>query len=170
MPKFNLKNKKEKIRMEKNNNKARELFDEFQNTWNLEKIKNMTLEEYTSVDSNRDDFTYWLEHKLKTLGSIKGNFSHTFGVYCRKSNEDKTNQRGLMYNDKYAWCQKYGNNENEAFKKVKDLILQIIEASQNNNLEAIDSIDLGDLLKWKIAFHYQNPNDMKIFCIFQKIH
>lgn len=154
--------------MEENNNEARKLFDEFQNTWNLEKVKNMTLEEYTSVDSDRDDFTYWLEHKLKTLGSIKGNFSHTFGVYRRKSNEEKTNQRGLMYNDKYAWRQKYGNNENEAFKKVKDLILQIIEASQNNNLEAIDSIDLGDLLKWKIAFHYQNPNDMKIFCIFSE--
>lgn len=39
---------------------GRKLFEEFQKTWTLEKVKNMTLEEYTSVkgDGERDDFTY----------------------------------------------------------------------------------------------------------------
>lgn len=43
----------------------RKLFEDFQKTWTLEKVKNMTLEEYTGIKSNgeRNDFTYWLEIK-----------------------------------------------------------------------------------------------------------
>ena len=56
----------------------------------------------------------------------------------------------------------------EAFEKVKSLIIKVIEYSQNNNFIEIDKINLWFLYKWKIAFHYQNPNNMKIFCIFAK--
>lgn len=44
--------------------------------------------------------------------------------------------------------------------------MQVIKASQKGDLKAIDEIDLWKLYKWKIAFHYQNPNNMKIVCIF----
>ncbi|WP_300826996.1 hypothetical protein, partial [Helicobacter sp. UBA3407] len=49
------------------------IFKEFQERWSLEKVKNMTLEEYTGLGgTNRDDFTYWIESKLDKLGSIWG--------------------------------------------------------------------------------------------------
>lgn len=155
----------EKIRIEE-----KRLFDEFQNTWNLEKVKNMTLEEYTGIKSSgeRNDFTYWIEKKLENLGSIWGGSSFKFCVYRRDSTEAKEQYKGRAYNENYAWLEKYGSTPEKAFEKVKTLIIQVIEYSQNNELTKIDEIDLGHAYKWKIAFHYQNPDDMKMFCIFQQ--
>lgn len=49
------------------------IFKEFQERWSLEKVKNMTLEEYTGLGgTNRDDFTYWIESKLDKLGEYMG--------------------------------------------------------------------------------------------------
>ena len=156
--------------MKENNDEARKLFDEFQNTWNLENVKNMTLEEYTGIKSSgeRNDFTYWIEKKLENLGSIWGGSSFKFGVYKRDSTEAKEQDKGRVYNENYAWLEKYGSTPEKAFEKVKSLIIQVIEYSQKNELTKIDEIDLGHAYKWKIAFHYQNPDDMKMFCIFQQ--
>lgn len=143
----------------------RELFEEFQKTWTLEKVKNMTLEEYSSTksdgDGERDDFTYWLEHKLEKLGSIRGGSASKFGIFKRKQNKE-------LNKGDYAWEKKYGETQQEAFEKIKSLIVKIIEHSQKNELAEIDKIDFGHSYKWKIAFHYQNPDDMQMFCIFSK--
>lgn len=50
----------------------------------------------------------------------------------------------------------------------KKKIIQIIQASQDNNLKAIEKIDFGDAIKWKIAFHYQDVKNIKIVNIFSK--
>ncbi|EAL2196143.1 endonuclease, partial [Campylobacter lari] len=78
----------------------------------------------------------------------------------------KKNLKGKTYNDNYAWLSKYGNNQDEAFNKIKQTIIDIIQASKNNNLETIENIDFGDATKWKIAFHYQNVENIKIVNIF----
>ena len=39
---------------------------------------------------------------------------------------------------------------------MKIELLSIIENVQNQNLEAIDTSKLGDVLSWKVAFLYQN--------------
>lgn len=49
------------------------------------------------------------------------------------------------------------------------MIIQIAQASQENNLEEIERNPLGDSYKWKIAFHYQNPNKVAIVNIFNKV-
>lgn len=146
------------------------LFEEFQKTWTLERVKNMTLKEYTSVkgDGERDDFTYWIENQLDTLGSVWGGSAFKFGIYKRDRIEDKGQGNGRVYDKHYAWLEKYGKTQQEAFKKVKSLIIQVIECSRKNELAKIDKIDLGHAYKWKIAFHYQNPDNMKILCIFSK--
>lgn len=149
---------------------GRKLFEEFQKTWTLEKVKNMTLEEYTSVkgDGERDDFTYWIENQLDILGSVWGGSAFKFGIYKRDRIEDKEQGKGRVYDKHYAWLEKYGKTQQEAFKKVKSLIIQVIECSRKNELAEIDKIDLGHAYKWKIAFHYQNPDNMKMFCIFKQ--
>lgn len=148
----------------------RKLFEEFQKTWTLEKVKNMTLEEYTSVkgDGERDDFTYWIENQLDILGSVWGGSAFKFGIYKRDRIEDKEQGKGRVYDKHYAWLEKYGKTQQEAFQKVKSLIMQVIECSRKNELAKIDKIDLGHAYKWKIAFHYQNPDNMKMFCIFKQ--
>lgn len=146
-------------------------FLNFQEVWTLEKVKNMTLEEYTNIkkdNPNRDDFTFWIESKLDNLGSIWGGSAFKFGIYKRNDESQKESSNGRLYSQNYAWIAKYGNNENEAFNNIKEKIIQIIQASQDNNLEAIEKIDFGDAIKWKIAFHYQDVENIKIINIFSK--
>ncbi|EAK0958412.1 endonuclease [Campylobacter lari] len=146
-------------------------FLEFQRIWTLEKVKSMSLEEYTSIkkdNPDRNDFTFWLENKLDDIGSIWGGSSFKFGIYKRNFNDDKEKLKGKIYNDNYAWLSKYGNNQDEAFDKIKQTIVDIIHASKNNDFETIENIDFGDATKWKIAFHYQNVNNIKIVDIFSK--
>ncbi|EAJ1055017.1 McrB family protein, partial [Campylobacter jejuni] len=80
----------------------------------------------------------------------------------------KESSSGRLYSQNYAWIAKYGNNENEAFNNIKEKIIQIIQASQDNNLKTIEKIDFGDAIKWKIAFHYQDVKNIKIVNIFSK--
>ncbi len=146
-------------------------FLNFQEVWTLEKVKNMTLEEYTNIkkdNPNRDDFTFWIESKLDNLGSIWGGSAFKFGIYRRNDESQKESSNGRLYSQNYAWIAKYGNNENEAFNNIKEKIIQIIQASQDNNLKAIEKIDFGDAIKWKIAFHYQDVKNIKIVNIFSK--
>ena len=148
-------------------NSKRELFLEFQRKWNSEKIKAMTLEEYTSVgEKERQDFSYWIESRLDEIGSIWGGSAFKFGIYkCLSDNGDRE-KSGRIYKDGYAWYKKYGETKDQAFEKIKSIIVNIIELSQKNELEEIDNIEFGDTTKWKIAFHYQNVDDMKILNIF----
>ncbi|EAK8121783.1 McrB family protein [Campylobacter jejuni] len=146
-------------------------FLNFQKVWTLEKVKNMTLEEYTNIkkdNPNRDDFTFWIESKLDNLGSIWGGSAFKFGIYRRNDESQKESSSGRLYSQNYAWIAKYGNNENEAFNNIKEKIIQIIQASQDNNLKTIEKIDFGDAIKWKIAFHYQDVKNIKIVNIFSK--
>ena len=65
-----------------------ELWSEFLAAWPLERVREMTIEEYTNP--NRDDaFIYWLESRLQTLGSIWGGSAFKFGVYCRENTDVK---------------------------------------------------------------------------------
>lgn len=156
---------------EKQKKNIEEKFLEFQRIWPLEKVRNMTLEEYTSIkkdNPDRNDFTFWIENKLDDIGSIWGGSSFKFGIYRRNDEDQKESSSGRLYSQNYAWLAKYGNTENEAFNNVKEKIIQIIQASQDNNLEAIEKIDFGDAIKWKIAFHYQNVKNIKIVDIFSR--
>lgn len=131
----------------------------------------MSLEEYTNVkkdNPNRNDFSFWIERELDNIGSIWGGSAFKFGIYKRDKEDEKQSNKGRSYSQNYAWLTKYGNNENEVFNNVKNKIIKIIQASQNNDLETIEKIDFGDAVKWKIAFHYQNIENIKIVNIFSK--
>lgn len=46
------------------------LYTEFQEAFPIEKLHEMTLEEYTNL-KRKDTFTYWVEFKTRNIGSIK---------------------------------------------------------------------------------------------------
>lgn len=146
----------------------RKIFLDFQQKWTLDRVQNMTLDEYTSVGgSSRDDFCYWLESKLDEIGSIWGGSAFKFGIYrCNKPEKDRIEGK-RKYESGYAWLVKYGDTKEQVFKTIKSKIIEIIKASKVNDLEQIDSIDFSPAIKWKIAFHYQNIDDFKIIDIFQ---
>lgn len=92
---------------------AKGLWGEFLKLWPADRLKTMTLAEYTAA-KKQDTFTYWIESKTETLGSIWGGSAFKFGVFSRDENAvvenegGKTPRPGLSYNDDYGWYTKYG--------------------------------------------------------------
>lgn len=139
------------------------LKEEFLSVWSEEKVKQMTLEEYTNLD-RENSFCYWLESRTTDLGSIWGGSAYKFGVYKRSDVSKVVDADNRRTDGIYAWFKKYGHTKEEAFESVKSIILDIIDAAKNNNIELIDKIDLGPAYKWKIAFLY---SDFKVLNIFK---
>ena len=69
--------------------------DDFLNAWPIERLKAITLEEYSNRD--KTSFTNWLEFKSRWTGSIRGGSSLKFLVYNRSERSDvppkKSNSR-----------------------------------------------------------------------------
>ena len=138
--------------------KQKKLLEEF-----LEKfidLSKLTLDNYTSLGDDRDDFTYWVEHKLDEFGGIKGGNSSKFGIY-RYNTQPKSN-----YDDKYAWTSSSKDRE-DAFKRVQNSLKAIVKAAQSEEVsyDEIDNVELGDAYKWKVAFLYSSGKLVPVYTI-----
>ena len=142
-------------------------WNEFLEKWPLSRIKEITIEDYTKAGS-RESFTYWLESELDQLGSIGGGSAFKFGIFNRNDQSSREDNSMRKYTDEYGWYAKYGDTPESAFSKVRDLIVETIEAAQSGDLKNIDSIDLGDAYKWKVAFLYQSSESPIIVPIYKK--
>jgi 5-methylcytosine-specific restriction protein B len=131
------------------------IWDAFLARWPLETLAQMSLEQY-SESGNTDSFTYWLEVKTETLGSIWGGSAFKFGVYGRKDKSPKPNEGGACYTENHGWLQKYGASPEEAFAAVRMEIVRVAKAARAGNLAEVEAADLGPAIRWKIAFLYQN--------------
>ena len=145
------------------NQKLYDLRDLFIKEWPLERVKKMTINEYTNLNK-KDSFCYWIESITQDLGSIWGGSAFKFGIYKRKDTKREFEKNALS-DGEYAWLNKYGKTRDEAFKKVKSIIIDIIEKSQARDFKAIEPLDLGNATKWKIAHLY---SDNKILNVFSK--
>ncbi|WP_396141642.1 AAA family ATPase [Flavobacterium sp.] len=143
------------------NEHLHQLKETFLQEWPLDRIQNMTLEEYTNLD--KTSFCYWVEATTTDLGSIWGGSAYKFGIFKRKNLESTTSKENLLTDGEYGWAKKYGETKEIAFQKIKAILIAIIENTQNNSIAPIDEIDLGDAYKWKIAFLYGNFNIINIF-------
>ena len=141
--------------------KSHDKLNEFLTVWPLERIKNMTLEEYTDID-NHNTFCYWLEFETEILGRISGKPSNKFGIWKRKKVQEITSIDYRSENG-YAWYKKYGDTPNDAFNKVRSIIIDIINYAQAKQFDKIDGIDLDSLARWKIAFIYSDYNLLPIY-------
>src|SRR5688572_10427588 len=139
----------------------RELLEQFLDRWPEEKIRQMTLSEYVDIN-NKDTFTYWVETKMRPLGSIKGSFSSKFGIYRRKKPGDKGSDR-LGHDEVYSWRKKLGGTSANVFEEVKGHVLQIIAYAETGEFSKLDDIPLQDLFKWKVASLYSNERLVPIF-------
>ena len=131
------------------------LNQEFLEKFPLEKLKDMTIEQYTNLNRS-DSFCYWLEIKTRILGSISGNSSFKFGIY--QYNTRPNDDRARMSDGKYAWNSSFGNTARKAFENVKKAVVKAAESGFAGDLDAIESIELAPMIKWKIAFMYSNES------------
>lgn len=134
----------------------------FLQEWPLSRLEALTLEEYTNLDRSTS-FTYWLEKKTEHSGSIWGGSAFKFGIYRRADTQKVQDYDNRLTDGVYAWFKKYGDTAEEAFKHVKEIVMGIATASQSGVFEFIDNVDLGESVKWKIAFHYNANSLVPIF-------
>jgi len=143
------------------------LWSDFLVAWPPERVRQMTLEEFTN--SSKDDaFIYWIESRLEKLGSIWGGSAFKFGIYCRDNTEIKEAASGRIWGEKYAWLSKFGAIEQEAFATVRGRLVEIIDAARQGHFARVEEVDLAPMLKWKVAFLYQDRNQPTLFPVFKK--
>ncbi|MDV4266074.1 McrB family protein [Acinetobacter seifertii] len=143
------------------------LWNRFLEVWSVDRVKDMTLEEYIQVGS-KNSFTYWLEHVTKPIADIRGGDASKFGIFHRRDQQNKENVRGRIYDNEYCWFEKFGPTKEQAFQNIKTNILNIIKAIKNNKLDEVQTIQISDMFKWKIAYLYQNQQEPSIVPIFSK--
>jgi len=147
------------------NEKLEQTWAEFLAEWPIERLRNMTLDEYSRAGDTKT-FTYWVESRLDKLGSIWGGSAFKFGIFSRRNRSPKASESGTSYSTDYAWYTKYGASPEEAFEKVRSLVVGVAGAAARADYRAIDAIDLGTAYKWKIAFHYQDRARPGVICVF----
>lgn len=111
---------------------SKKLYEYFLEKYPLERLKELTLEEYTNSDKN--SFCYMLEFGLKGLGSIKGSSSFKFGIY--RYNKRPKNERGCLSDEQYAWDSRYGMNSRDAFENIRNNIFEVANAAKEFNLDS----------------------------------
>ncbi|MGX9459076.1 AAA family ATPase [Photobacterium damselae subsp. damselae] len=141
-------------------------WDEFLTRWPKQKIKELTLEEYVDVN-NRDTFAYWLEHRTKIVGSIRGGDSSKFGIY-RRNKPPKGERSHIKHGEVYSWLSRFGETEEDAFNSIKKRLIKVIDCIEAGKVKEIKDIGLADTLKWKLAFLYQDPEHPKVINIFRR--
>jgi 5-methylcytosine-specific restriction protein B len=126
------------------------LLRQFYEKFPIDKIKDLTLEDYCTGTGNNDSFCYWIEHNLSPLGSYapaqRG--SLVYGIYYSKEKES---------------YRKNGNIKNlsdeEAIKEITRLIHNAVNSSDEDAIKEVLNqkyFDNGFLLK--ILSTYK-PND-----------
>jgi 5-methylcytosine-specific restriction protein B len=112
----------------------RQLREEFVQRFPIERLADLTLEEYAIGKGNSDSFCYWLEVKTRELGSIKGGNVSKFGIWWSKKEVN------------WSWNSALGSDSpEEAFQKLKDGLLKLIQAVQANQFDKLDEIGLQGL-------------------------
>lgn len=132
-------------------------WEEFLQRWPLRTLSKLTPSTYNK-SGDQDTFTYWLEFGPgRLLGSIKGGDSSKLGLYERK-NEPKGARAHVQAGDVYSWKKKYGTSVDEAFTTIRARIVEVAKAANKGDLQRVQEIDLEHVLKWKVAFIYQDVN------------
>ncbi len=142
-------------------------WSDFLAAWPAERVRRMTLEEYTNPGKD-DAFIYWLEARTDKLGSMWGGSAFKFGIYYQANVKTKPAEGGRAWGKHHAWLTKYGADEARAFATIRARLVEVIDAVQAANLARIDEIELPPMLKWKVAFLYQDRTAPVLFPVFLK--
>ena len=152
------------------NSELDRLYNEFNEKFPIEKLRNLSIEEYTNLKEHSEDyFCTWVERRTGKLGSIQGATSLKFGIY--KYSEPPRRECECDQINGYAWPQRYGKDDEnhthykEVFETVKKEIIAIAEAAQKDEIDynTIDKSNLSTMFKWKIAFLYSRKRLLPIF-------
>lgn len=140
-------------------------WDEFLAKWPVERVRTMTLDEYSNPGTN-ESFTYWIEFGTMNLGSIRGGDSSKFGIY-RRNSEPKDERSHIKHGEKHSWKRVLGDNEDQAFGTIKSQLIEVIEAVHRRDLDIIEQSPLPNTVKWKTAYLYQDRQEPCLLSIYK---
>jgi len=92
-------------------NEALSEYDDFHGWWNKRDINQLSLQQYTSLVSDDDSFTHWMERKTEKCGKFRTASSYAYGIYRvktpaespeYKNREHKRNENNAPLNVKKA--------------------------------------------------------------------
>lgn len=135
--------------------------DHFHASWDLERIANMDLAEYADL-SDHDSLCYWLEYGTRDLGAIGGIALHKFELWHPETEKEFRDKR-FNRDAGYAWNRLKGDTLNEAFVKIRNLLVQIVTYSKEGNWEGIENIRFHAIGKWKIAFLFSGERLLPVY-------
>lgn len=141
-----------------------ELLESVLREWTLERVQNMSLEEYNK-QGDKTTFCYMLEYGTRPLGNIsEASFSTKFEIFERKDKSKTPTSDDYGYDSNYTWRNRGGikKTREEAFEYTKNIIVETIIAAQKGIFSSIDGKDLAPLVLWKIAFLYSNKRILSI--------
>jgi len=120
----------------------------------LSRILGMGVQEYAlgyPRDNNRFYFCYGLERQLDGLGRILGASASKFGIYYSHD------EQRLMV------TKKWGSIADPVFIRIKQSIVNLLEAGRRNDLAAIESNPLSRMFKGKILATYLPDQYLNVF-------
>jgi len=122
-----------------------------------DKLAQLELKDYVVGHKNKDTFCYWLETKLMGLGKIKGGSpaDKKFGIYYGKTKSDPE--------IRYRWIKKFGSNKEDAFRNIKQAIIDLLKAAENGDINKIRENPLSPMFKGKILSTYFPQTQLNIF-------
>lgn len=113
----------------------------------------MTLKDYCLGLDTNDNFSYFLETRLKASGSIKGGSAQKFGVFYSRDNG--------RFEVVGKWSQ--SRNEVEALENIKNSIAEVIKAGKVYDLYTLENNKLAIVVKGKILASYYPEQYIGIF-------
>ncbi len=116
----------------KSREKLYHLRSSFTQHFNHNRIRDMSIDEYASgaeLPSKGYNFCYALERQLDGLGRIIGATAFKFGVYFGRTKSDD--------NYEYRFTKRFGETYQEAFESVKESILDLVIAGENEHIDSI---------------------------------
>lgn len=148
-----LKYLKELEKLEKKREKFLQLFP-------IEKIGDISLERYAlqkEKEISKNSFCYWLENELKNLGNIHGATSRKFGIYYGRTKKDPECE--------WRVAKKFGTDREymEAFKKIRSLIISLLDSTKQGDTISMVENQLSNMLKGKILSTYYPNKFLNIF-------
>lgn len=137
-----------------------ELRTKFVSDYNMQKLMNMTKEEYVVGLDSKTSFCYRLETELQELGNIHGATSSKFGLYYGKSGEDTEEQ----YRPTVG---KFGSDPDAALEQIKEQIVYLRLDGEKKDLDAIRKCKLSPMFRGKLLSTFF-PEEY--LCIFAEEH
>jgi hypothetical protein len=133
------------------------LREEFVRRFPPEKLATLPLDQYVVGKQKKNTFCYWLETRLREIGSIKGGTTagSKFGIYFGKTNKDSRTM--------YRFPPKYGTSYEEAYDTIRRAIVDLLAAGGKKDFQAIQKNLLAPMFKGKILSTYYPDKYLNVF-------